>query len=395
MDNKKFEELMNKYVESKSGDVNTDLQKLSSRPLPEKESSESYDKIQKKASFPKYAVALIAAMCVVVLAFAIVFPIAYINTLKPDEDPEKGITKVWTASTAYEVAVQGGYTGTYEEFLQVFSQIETVRMDEEGNLTLKFSDGTEISAGKVEGNFNKGIASISVGENGDLIISYSDGSMQTLPSSLFKGEQGVGIADMYINDEGYMIVILTDGSIINAGLVNAKEKYTLTIDADGGYIDVNGNGQIEIVDESPKEYESGTKVSLPKLSKKMYTFEGWYMVIDGREISVGDSVTMVSDITVVAKWSGGPNYPDYEIPQTYHGLYVDQNNPSVAMEVFSDVMVVTMDGGSDNYYPTIIDGKVKIYMNNYYIDILLDVSFGENAMIISYDGTTTLFVKVT
>lgn len=395
MDNKKFEELMNKYVESKSGDVNTDLQKLSSRPLPEKESSESYGKIQKKASFPKYAVALIAAMCVVVLVFAIVFPIAYINTLKPDEDPEKGITKVWTASMAYEVAVQGGYTGTYEEFLQVFSQIETVSMDEEGNLTLKFSDGTEISAGKVEGNFNKGIASISVGENGDLIISYSDGSVQTLPSSLFKGEQGVGIADMYINDEGYMIVILTDGSIINAGLVNAKEKYTLTIDADGGYIDVNGNGQIEIVDESPKEYESGTKVSLPKLSKKMYTFEGWYMVIDGREISVGDSVTMVSDITVVAKWSGGPNYPDYEIPQTYHGLYVVQNNPSVAMEVFSDVMVVTMDGGSDNYYPTIIDGKVKIYMNNYYIDILLDVSFGENAMIISYDGTTTLFVKVT
>lgn len=54
-----------------------------------------------------------------------------------------------------------------------------------------------------------------------------------------------------------------------------------------------------------------------------------------------------------------------------------------------------LTGGSDNYYPTIIDGKVKIYMNNYYIDILLDVSFGENAMIISYDGTTTLFVKVT
>ena len=120
MDNKKFEELMNKYVESKSGDVNTDLQKLSSRPLPEKESSESYDKIQKKASFPKYAVALIAAMCVVVLAFAIVFPIAYINTLKPDEDPEKGITKVWTASTAYEVAVQGDYTGTYEEICKYF-----------------------------------------------------------------------------------------------------------------------------------------------------------------------------------------------------------------------------------------------------------------------------------
>lgn len=120
-----------------------------------------------------------------------------------------------------------------------------------------------------------------------------------------------------------------------------------------------------------------------------------YCIKKGREISVGDSVTMVSDITVVAKWSGGPNYPDYEIPQTYHGLYVVQNNPSVTMEVFSDVMVVTMDGGSDNYYPTIIDGKVKIYMNNYYIDILLDVSFGENAMIISYDGTTTLFVKVT
>lgn len=164
-------------------------------------------------------------------------------------------------------------------------------------------------------------------------------------------------------------------------------------DANGGYIDVDGNGRVEFVD-SVKEYESGTYVSLPILSKKMYTFEGWYMVVDGREINVGSGVNVVADMTVIAKWSGGPDYPDYTIPEEYHGVYISQSDPNVTLEVESDKIKCTIDGASDYYYPTIIDGKVKMYMDNYYIDMLVDVSFGEGAMVTTFGEQVSVFVKV-
>lgn len=391
MKDRDLNKLMYEYLKSKSRDVNDDLKKLAQVPVSEKKESNSCKEVERTRAY-KFALAAMAAMCVIVLVFAVAFPVAYVNSQKQDLPSTETISNVWTASMAYEVAVQSGYSGSFEEFLKLFSYIETVKIDEENNLTLILADGTQISAGKVEGNFNKSIASVSVNQNGDLVISYTDGTVQTVESSVFKGEQGVGIADMYINDEGYMIVVLTDGSIINAGLVNAKEKYTLTIDAQGGYIDVDGNGQIELVD-SVKEYESGTYVSLPKLSRKMYTFEGWYMVVDGKEISVGDGVKVVSDMTVIAKWSGGPDYPQYSIPADYCGVYISQNNPNIILEVETDKIKCTIDGLSDYYYPTIIDGKVKLYMDNYYIDMLVDVSFGEGVMMTTYGEQVSVFVK--
>lgn len=390
MNDKDLNKIMYEYLQSKSGDADEDLKKLVQKPLPEKKEHSASKGIGRPHAY-KFAIAAMAAMCVIAIVFAVVFPIAYVNS--QNDEPSKGITNVWTVSMAYEAAVQSGYSGSFEEFLKVFSYIDTVSIDDEGNLTLRLADGTQISAGKVEGSFNKGISSVSVSENGDLIISYSDGTIQTIESSVFKGEQGVGIADMYINDEGYMIVILTDGSIINAGAVNAKEKYTLTIDAQGGYIDVDGSGLIEFVD-SVKEYESGTYVSLPQISKKMYTFEGWYMVVDGREISVGDGVNVVSDITVIAKWSGGPNYPDYSIPEQYWGVYVDQSNPNITLEVAADKILATIDGVSEYYYPTIIDGKIKIYADNYYIDMLIDVNFGEGVIMMTFGEQVGIYVKV-
>lgn len=399
MKDRELDRILREYVQSKAGDAEKDLRKLVAEPQKEREGRAVTERYIAKKTMPyKWAVGIMSAMCVLVMVFAIVFPIAYVSANIPvplpgDETESPSFSKVWTADVAFQAAVIGGYEGTYEDFLKLFSNIDTVSVDDEGNITLKLADGSTISAGKVEGSFNKSIVSISVDPSGDLIIAYSDGTMQTLESSIFKGEQGVGIADMYIDEEGYMIVILTDGSIINAGLVNAKETYTLTIDANGGYIDVDGNGRVEFVD-SVKEYESGTYVSLPILSKKMYTFEGWYMVVDGREINVGSGVNVVADMTVIAKWSGGPDYPDYTIPEEYHGVYISQSDPNVTLEVESDKIKCTIDGASDYYYPTIIDGKVKMYMDNYYIDMLVDVSFGEGAMVTTFGEQVSVFVKV-
>lgn len=397
MNDKKFEEMMNKYVQSKSGDMNNDLQKLVTKEIAEQKTEKvgASRNPEKRRGVPGYAVALIVALCVVVVAFAVVFPVTYINGMKDGGEEEKTtITKVWTAEMAYEVAVKGGYTGTFEEFLKVFSYIETVKLDDEGNLTLIFADGTEISAGKVEGDFNKGIASIAVNEDGDLVISYSDGTTQTLPSSLFKGEQGVGIKDMYIDDEGYMIVILTDGSVINAGLVNSKEKYTLELDPQGGYLETDYGG-IDYI-ETSYVYEKDQYVQLPELKRTLYKFEGWYMIVDGQEIYVGNGITMVGDIKLVAKWSGGPEslYTKYEIPEEYHGTYISADGDNTVIQIKKDVIeAYNIEGDSSYYYPIIVDGKTRIYMEGIYADWEIYIKYEKDKVTLTFQEQEIVYLR--
>lgn len=398
MSDKELEKLLNKYAQSKSNSKNKDLQKLVSKNNNVTASQQIVENSKsKRVAMPKYAVVLIATLCIIVIAFSIAFPITYIMQSKNNQGgennaPEDSITKVWTAPMAYEIAVKGGYTGTYEEFLQVFSNISTVKLDEEGNITLIFADGTEINAGKIEGNFNKGITSITVGENGDLIILYSDGSSQTLPSNIFKGEQGVGIKDMYIDENGYMIVILTDDTVINAGYVYQKETYTLELDAQGGYLDISDYGEITPVPEKTT-YNKDDYAQLPVPIKKMYTFEGWYMIVDGKEVKVEGGIKMVSDIKLVAKWSGGPDYPKFTIPDAYLGTYVERNNSDFTMVVKSDVLECTLDGEMVKYYPVVIDGKTKVYMDNIYADMLVDMRLYEGMIIFQFQDQVTVFVR--
>lgn len=397
MSDKEFDKLMNEYVQSKANKPDKDLNKLAIKntETSSENSSDMQKSYQRHIGMPKYAVALIVALCVVVLVFAVAFPVAFINSKQNNnEESKQTINRVWTAEMAYEIAVKGGYTGTYEEFLKVFSYINTVKMDEEGNLTLIFADGTEISAGKVEGDFNKGITSIAVGENGDLIISYSDGTTQTLPSSLFKGEQGVGIQDMYIDENGYMIVILTDGSKINAGLVNSKEKYTLELDPQGGYLETDYGG-IDYI-ETSYIYEKDQYVQLPELKKTLYKFEGWYMIVDGQEIYVGDGITMVGDIKLVAKWSGGPEniYTKYEIPEEYHGTYISAASDNTIVQIKKDVIEAhNIEGGVAYYYPIIVDGKTRIYMEGIYADWEIYIKYEKDKVTLTFQDQVIIYLR--
>lgn len=62
-----------------------------------------------------------------------------------------------------------------------------------------------------------GIADIKLGENGELIVTLTDGTEKNLGK--VKGEDGVGISGVSINENGEMIVTLTDGTELNAGAV--------------------------------------------------------------------------------------------------------------------------------------------------------------------------------
>lgn len=62
-----------------------------------------------------------------------------------------------------------------------------------------------------------GIADIKLNENGELIVTLTDGTEKNLGK--VKGEDGVGISGVSINENGELIVTLTDGTELNAGAV--------------------------------------------------------------------------------------------------------------------------------------------------------------------------------
>lgn len=66
-----------------------------------------------------------------------------------------------------------------------------------------------------------GIADIQLTENGELIITLTDGTEKNLGK--VKGEDGVGISGVSINEKGELIVTLTDGSEQNAGMIRTAE----------------------------------------------------------------------------------------------------------------------------------------------------------------------------
>lgn len=78
------------------------------------------------------------------------------------------------------------------------------------------ADGKNGTNGK-DGADGVGIADIKLNENGELIVTLTDGTEKNLGK--VKGEDGVGISAVSINENGELIVTLTDGTELNAGAV--------------------------------------------------------------------------------------------------------------------------------------------------------------------------------
>ena len=85
------------------------------------------------------------------------------------------------------------------------------------------SDGKDGQNG-VDGQDGKdgvGIANIEINENGELVVTLTDGTEKNLGK--VTGADGVGISGVSINENGELIVTLTDGTELNAGAVPTGE----------------------------------------------------------------------------------------------------------------------------------------------------------------------------
>ena len=85
------------------------------------------------------------------------------------------------------------------------------------------SDGKDGQNG-VDGQDGKdgvGIANIEINENGELVVTLTDGTEKNLGK--VTGSDGVGITGAAINDDGELILTLSDGTELNAGVVRTEE----------------------------------------------------------------------------------------------------------------------------------------------------------------------------
>lgn len=88
------------------------------------------------------------------------------------------------------------------------------------------ADGKDEANGKngtngKDGADGVGIADIKLNENGELIVTLTDGTEKNLGK--VTGSDGVGITGATINEDGELILTLSDGTELNAGVVRTEE----------------------------------------------------------------------------------------------------------------------------------------------------------------------------
>ncbi|MDD4213053.1 MAG: InlB B-repeat-containing protein, partial [Bacilli bacterium] len=215
--------------------------------------------------------------------------------------------------TIYNLAAtQGGFTGTYEEWLESIQgedglDIKSALINNEGHLILTLSDDSTIDAGKVvpedakEVEFQTSETHIQwrhVGDEtwvdlitleslkglkGDAGVDGKEVELQTsethiqwryvgeetwvdlvLLSSLIgpKGEQGISITDTAINELGELVVTYSDDTTKNLGAV--VRIYLVSFKDDNGYV---------LDSQLVLHGSSATAPSAP--SKEGYTFKSW------------------------------------------------------------------------------------------------------------------------
>lgn len=99
--------------------------------------------------------------------------------------------------SAYDVAVDNGFEGTEEEWLA----------------SLIGTDGQD-------GKDGISISDVSMTEDGDLIVTLSDGKTILLGNVIgAAGQNGVGVSTISINELGELVILLTDGTETNLGVV--------------------------------------------------------------------------------------------------------------------------------------------------------------------------------
>ena len=184
------------------------------------------------------------------------------------EQGYKGNLNDWLKSldgkSAFEIAKENGYSGTEKEWNKAVANVSNQNkavitnagFNKNGDFILTLLDGTDVNVRNVSnskgkdgtdgkngtngknganGKDGRSITLASVNSDGQLVITYSDGSSVNLDKLVgINGIDGVSISNSAINDKGELIITYSNGQICNLGKV-------VGVDGKNGINGINGS----------------------------------------------------------------------------------------------------------------------------------------------------------
>ena len=184
------------------------------------------------------------------------------------EQGYKGNLNDWLKSldgkSAFEIAKENGYSGTEKEWNKAVANVSNQNkavitnagFNKNGDFILTLLDGTDVNVSNVSNSKGKdgtdgkngtngknganrkdgrSVTLASVNSDGQLVITYSDGSSVNLDKLVgINGIDGVSISNSAINDKGELIITYSNGQICNLGKV-------VGVDGKNGINGINGS----------------------------------------------------------------------------------------------------------------------------------------------------------
>src|SRR5690554_3291619 len=219
----------------------------------------------------------------------------------------------------------------------------------EGYIQWKYEDETEWTnlislddISGVDGEDGIGIDSVTINDDLELIITYTNGEENNLGIVVGEdGVDGIGIKDVEINEEGHLIITLSNDETIDAGLVVGQNGKEVEIRVNEGYIqwkyenETEWTNLISLDDISGVDGEDGIGIDSVKINDDL---ELIITYTNGEEFNLG--------VVVGEDGVDGIGIKDVEINDEGHliitlsndetidaGLVVGQNGKEVEIRV--------------------------------------------------------------
>ncbi len=149
-------------------------------------------------------------------------------------------TTVENGLSAYELAVQYGYEGTIQEWLDSLNGKSACEIAKESGYTGSETDWTA-SLKATAGKDGVGIKTAAFSNSNELLITLTDGTVLNL--GVADGQNGIGIATSEINNDGELVITYTNGQTANLGIVIGAKGDK----GDTGAAGQNGTNGISII----------------------------------------------------------------------------------------------------------------------------------------------------
>ena len=179
--------------------------------------------------------------------------------------------------------------------------ISSVRITDQGALTVTLTNGTVLNLGNIRGADGIGITACRVTADGELELTYTDGRTENV--GRVTGTDGTGIQSVTLSADGELLVTLTDNTVTNLGNIKGAqgEKGAQGDKGDKGDKGDPGRGiaKTELVNgELLVTYTDGTQDNLGKISSSESDYDEYlmYTVLSSNTVRVSLKPEYVHDL---------------------------------------------------------------------------------------------------